>query len=139
MSRKREIQLLRKDYHVKHKRVFKVWIYFFAMFSFLLSQSAKHVYTQHPHNWYDITGRIDVLLLAFSIAISLISFIVKVNITWVESFLDIKKPTIVTLISLLFPFFLLAVSLTVNFPLYVTPGVCSFIVFIVMTYQAKKR
>lgn len=138
MSRKREIQLFRKKYHLKYKRNLRIWGYSLAVLSILLTQAAKHVYNQYPHNWYDITGRADVLLLAFAIATTFVSFILKVNISRIESFLEIKKPTVVTLISSFGPFFLIAFSLIVSTPLYVTPVVCSFIAFIFMTYRAKE-
>lgn len=139
MSLKRKTQRLRKEYHLNYKKNLRIWGYSLAALSILLTKAAKHVYNHNPHSWYDITGRMDVLLLAFAITVSFVSFILKVNISRLELFLDIKKPTVFTLLSFIGPFFLIIISLFASTSLYVTPVVCSFIVFIFMTYRARKN
>lgn len=138
MSKKRKFQLYRKEYY-KYKGRLQIWVYSLATVSFLLARAAKYVYKQHPHSWYGITGRIDVLLLTVAIMITFVSFILKVDISRAEYYLGIKKPTAFTLFTLFFPFLLLALSLFVSSSLYITPIACSFLAFIYMTYRAKRK
>jgi len=60
------------------------------------------MYKQHSHSWYNITGRLDVILLVVAIMTTFVSFILKVITYGTHYYLGIKKPIVSTSVTLFF-------------------------------------
>lgn len=67
---KRKYQQMKKVYMQSKKGLGRLGL-IISMTAFLLTYWAKSVYASDPHAWYDITGRLDILLLGFAFVFSL--------------------------------------------------------------------
>lgn len=102
----------------------------FSLCAFLLTIWAKVEYSNSPHQWYDITNRLDILLLGFAFVFALVNTYIKSTVLFYQIYLqngNIKW----TIIKILAPFGPIFYSLFTQPSLYIIP----FIIIIIVHFH----
>jgi hypothetical protein len=123
---KRKYQQMKRVYMQSKKGLGRLG-FIISMTAFVLTYLAKSVYVSEPHTWYDITGRLDILLLGFAFVFSLVNMYIKSSLMFFQVILGTGN-VIWTLCTILFPFLVIILSLFLNPLLYLVPFITIIIV-----------
>ncbi|AIW42393.1 hypothetical protein [Paenibacillus polymyxa] len=110
----------RKKIFMKSKKGLGRMSLAFSVLAFFLTYLAKYIYLQEPHAWYDITGRMDILLLGFAFVFSLVNFYIKGSIMFFYAYLGMGNLRW-TLFSMFIPMGFVLFALFSNPSLYLIP------------------
>lgn len=111
----------------------------FSIASILLSLWSKQIFESNPHEWYDITGRLDILLLGLALLFSLINMYIKANLWFVDAYIGNTNSlkAIWAFGGIVIPFLFLIRSLVIQHELYIVPIVSLIIVHFYNHYKSK--
>ncbi|NQF17810.1 hypothetical protein HPY31_28505 [Brevibacillus sp. HB1.3] len=120
----------------KMKRISKV----FGIGATLFSLYANHIFKSNPHDWLDIIGHYDLLLLCVALVLSLANFYIKATLWFIDVYIGNmgKIKILMTIVGILVPFGILIHSLVTKHALYVIPLIVVITVHFYTQYKSKK-
>lgn len=133
---KREFQR-RKKVFVQGMNDLKQTGYIFTGVALALTILAKVIFSSHPHQWYEITGKLDILLLGFALVLSLVNMYLKITVLFIQTY--IRRGNIAwTIFTILFPFVSIFYSIFSKYSaLYITPFICIILIHAYMHIKSR--
>lgn len=112
---------------------------FISIGSILLSTWSNKIFESSPHEWFDITGRMDILLLGFALVLSLINMYIKITLWFIDVYIGKlgKVKMMMTVGGILLPFIFLVHSLVTKHELYIVPLIAVTAVHFYAHYEPK--
>lgn len=138
VSVKRERQRRIKVFRQEVPRV-KWFGRFLSLGAILLSLWSNKIFQNDPHEWFDITGRVDILLLGFALLFSLTNVYIKAIVCFIDAYIGKvgKVKMMMNIGGMLLPFFFLINSLVTKHELYIMPLLIVILIHFYNHYKTK--
>ncbi|WJM05880.1 hypothetical protein [Paenibacillus sp. PK1-4R] len=110
-----------------------------------LSFWAREVFAENPHPWYDITGRMDIMLIGFALLLSLMNIYISATLRFIDVYIGDgylgkygKLKMMKTLGSMFIPFVFAIHSLVTLHPLYLIPVAAVTVTHVIHSRRASR-